>query len=133
MIEQLSKCKYQVANVIVLTQLYANSFYIIRAGENFQLLLLDGHTSYFNWEFFNLSLNKGIIPFCLPAHSTHLLQPLDVGLFASLPRQYSNGLDRWFGRKQWFFYKMGFLTVGLLVSAFTTNHFISINLIDQRY
>ncbi|PWW72531.1 hypothetical protein C7212DRAFT_61700, partial [Tuber magnatum] len=43
--------------------------------------------------FFDYCLNVKIIPFCLPAHSTHLLQPLDVRLFSPLQRHYGNGLD----------------------------------------
>ena len=57
------------------------------------MLILDGNVSHFNWEFFDYCLNAKIIPLCLPAHSTHLVQPLDVGLFSPLQRHYSNGLD----------------------------------------
>ncbi|PWW76365.1 CENP-B protein [Tuber magnatum] len=63
------------------------------AGNSYRLLSLDGDVSYFNCEFFDYCLNAKIIPFCLPAHSTHLLQPLDVGIFGPLQRHYSNGLD----------------------------------------
>lgn len=45
------------------------------------------------WEFFDYCLNNRIVPFCLPPHSTHLLQPLDVGLFSPLQKHYSNVLD----------------------------------------
>ncbi|PWW71670.1 hypothetical protein C7212DRAFT_233090, partial [Tuber magnatum] len=31
----------------------------------------------------------------LPAHATHLLQPLNVGLFSPLQRYYSNSLDEY--------------------------------------
>ena len=64
-----------------------------RAGTEYRLLILDGHSSHFNWEFFDYCLNAKILPLCLPAHSTHILQPLDVGLFSPLQRHYSNGLD----------------------------------------
>ncbi|RPB08975.1 hypothetical protein P167DRAFT_476577, partial [Morchella conica CCBAS932] len=40
-----------------------------------------------------VTLNHKIVPFCLPPHSTHLLQPLDVGLFGPLQKHYSNILD----------------------------------------
>jgi hypothetical protein len=43
--------------------------------------------------FLAITYNTRIIPFCLPAHLTHLLQLLDVGLFGSLQKYYSNGLD----------------------------------------
>jgi len=68
-------------------------FKLYSAGNAYRLLILDGHTSHFNWRFFDYCLNVKIIPFCLPAHSTHLLQPLDVGLFSPLQRHYGNGLD----------------------------------------
>jgi hypothetical protein len=70
----------------------------LSAGSGFRLLLLDGHASHFNWEFFDFCLSNRIIPLCLPAHSTHLLQPLDVGLFSPLQRYYSNSLDEWIRR-----------------------------------
>jgi hypothetical protein len=54
---------------------------------------MDSHTSHIMWEFFDYFLQYRIIPFCLPAYSTHLLQLLDVGLFGPLQKYYSNGLD----------------------------------------
>jgi len=54
-------------------------------------LILDGHVSHFNWQFSDYRLNAKIIPLCLPAQSTYLVQPLDVGLFSPLQRHYSNG------------------------------------------
>ena len=35
-----------------------------------------------------------IIPLCMPAHSLHLLQPLDVGCFAVLTRVGYNHIDK---------------------------------------
>ncbi|RPB02965.1 hypothetical protein L873DRAFT_1672156, partial [Choiromyces venosus 120613-1] len=64
-----------------------------REQGNHHLLLIDGYTSHFNWEFFNFCLNNKILPLCLPTHSTHLLQLLDVGLFGPLQGHSSNGLD----------------------------------------
>lgn len=55
---------------------------------------MDGHVSHVTWEFFDFCLAHKIVPFCLPPHSTHLLQPLDVGLFSPLQRHYSNMLDK---------------------------------------
>ncbi|RPB06842.1 CENP-B protein, partial [Morchella conica CCBAS932] len=55
----------------------------------------DGHVSHCTWQFFSFCLANKIIPLCLPAHSTHLLQPLDVGLFGPYQRNYSNALDGW--------------------------------------
>ncbi|RPB06567.1 DDE-domain-containing protein [Morchella conica CCBAS932] len=63
------------------------------AKDRWRLLILDGHVSHMTWEFFDYCLSHKIVPFCLPPHSTHLLQPLDVGLFGPLQRHYSNTLD----------------------------------------
>jgi hypothetical protein len=46
-----------------------------------RLLLVDGHDSHITDEFIERCHEKGITPFCLPPHTTHLLQPLDVGVF----------------------------------------------------
>jgi len=70
-----------------------NKVQLYRAGTEYRLLILDGHTYHFNWEFFDYCLNAKVLPLCLPTHSTHILQPLDVGLFSLLQRYYSNGLD----------------------------------------
>jgi hypothetical protein len=40
-------------------------------------------------------LDNNIHPLYLPAHSTHILQELDVGLFSPLQRAYSTELDHW--------------------------------------
>jgi hypothetical protein len=69
---------------------------VISGGEHGKcLLILDGHTSHDNWEFFECCLNHNIIPYQLPPHSTHLLQPLDVGLFGPLQNYYSQALENW--------------------------------------
>ena len=38
----------------------------------------------------------GIIAFCLPPHSTHLLQPLGVGLFSQLQTHYRKAVEDYF-------------------------------------
>jgi hypothetical protein len=47
----------------------------------YRLLLLDGHASHTRPAFIEACWKRNIIPFCLPPHSTHLLQPLDVAVF----------------------------------------------------
>ena len=49
-------------------------------------LLLDGHSSHCTPSVFNKAAEEGLIMFCLPAHSTHLTQPLDKGCFLILKR-----------------------------------------------
>lgn len=67
----------------------------IQPGEK-RLLILDGHVSHVNYEFCEFCRIHDIILFCLPSHSTHLLQPLDVGLFGPLQREYSKVLEDYF-------------------------------------
>ena len=44
-------------------------------------LLLDGHSSHFEPETIKFAKDNDIIIFCLPPHTTHEAQPLDVSLF----------------------------------------------------
>lgn len=59
----------------------------------YRLLLLDGHNSHVSAPFIKFCLDNNIVALCLPAHSTHLLQPLDVGLFSPLEHYYGRGVD----------------------------------------
>ena len=63
-----------------------------------RLLVLDGHGSHVNPEFDQFCLDHHIIVLCMPAHSSHLLQPLDVGCFSSLKQAYGRGVERIMGR-----------------------------------
>jgi hypothetical protein len=53
------------------------------------LLLLDGHSSHYQPDFIKLAAKEGIIVFCLPPHTTHILQPLDKVAFGSLKRHWN--------------------------------------------
>ena len=46
-----------------------------------KMLLLDGHVTHENDEFVILAHANNIKPFEYPSHLTHVLQPLDVGVF----------------------------------------------------
>ena len=48
------------------------------------LLLTDGHKSHITIDAIDFCRNNDIILFCLPPHTTHALQPLDVAVFKSL-------------------------------------------------
>jgi hypothetical protein len=54
-----------------------------------RLLIFDGHGSHITYDFVEYCIQRNILLLCLPSHSTHLLQPLDVGLFG--PYQHFNG------------------------------------------
>jgi hypothetical protein len=56
----------------------------------YRLLLLDGHGSHATFRFKALANNYKIILLYLPAHTTHRLQPLDIGIFSPQSGFYSN-------------------------------------------
>jgi hypothetical protein len=58
-----------------------------------RLLILDGHESHQSLEFQELCKENNIFTLCMPPHSSHLLQPLDVGCFAPLKRAYSHEVE----------------------------------------
>jgi hypothetical protein len=60
----------------------------------YRLLVLDGHGSHLTPEFDQLCAENKIIPLCMPPHSSHLLQPLDVGVFSPLKRAYSKLVEQ---------------------------------------
>jgi hypothetical protein len=55
----------------------------------YRLLIIDGHSSHTSLQFIQLAELHRVIVLCFPAHSTHLLQPLDVVCFAPLKKRYS--------------------------------------------
>ena len=58
-----------------------------------RLLVLDGHESHHSLEFQELCRENNIYTLCMPPHSSHLLQPLDVGCFSPLKRAYSREIE----------------------------------------
>ena len=50
------------------------------------LLFLDGHHSHLSISFIELAKSKNVHPFCLPSHTSHFLQPLDVGVYGPLKK-----------------------------------------------
>jgi hypothetical protein len=59
----------------------------------YRLLILDGHGSHGTPEFDLFCKEHSIITLCMPPHSSHLLQPLDVGCFAVLKRSYGRQIE----------------------------------------
>ena len=55
-------------------------------------LLVDGHSSHMILDLIDLARENNIILFCLPPHTTHLLQPLDVSVFKSLKDHFYRSL-----------------------------------------
>jgi hypothetical protein len=59
-----------------------------------RLLLIDGHESHQSAAFLQYCKNRKIITLTMPAHSSHLLQPLDVGCFAPLKLEYGHQVNK---------------------------------------
>jgi hypothetical protein len=64
----------------------------VRQQGEWRLLILDGHASHISGNAVRYCLKEKIIPLCLPPHTTHKLQPLDVGFFQPLASRYRTAL-----------------------------------------
>jgi hypothetical protein len=58
----------------------------------YRLLIIDGHESHCLIDFQD-RCKKKIIALCMPPHSSHLLQPLDVACFSPLKRAYGDQIS----------------------------------------
>lgn len=56
---------------------------------SYVLLIIDGHESHRSLTFQALCEENKVITLCVSLHSSHILQPLNVGCFALLERAYS--------------------------------------------
>jgi hypothetical protein len=61
-----------------------------RTVGRYRLLILDGHGSHLTPEFDKFCTEHRILTECMPPHSSHYLQPLDVSCFAVLKRAYGD-------------------------------------------
>lgn len=64
-----------------------------RSTAGYRLLILDGHESHHSVDFELYCKERNIITLCMPPHSSHILQPLDVGCFSPLKRAYSRQIE----------------------------------------
>ena len=62
---------------------FAHHFLVHTPATRPLLLLLDGHSTHYNPSFIRRAQEK-VIVFCLPPNTTHLIQPLDKGVFGPL-------------------------------------------------
>ena len=58
------------------------------------LLIQDGHTSHVSIDLIEKARANDIHLLCLPAHTTHILQPLDVGVFKSFKSHFSKACTK---------------------------------------
>jgi hypothetical protein len=61
----------------------------------YRLLILDGYRSYSTPAFDLFCKEYNIITLCIPLHSLHLLQPLDISCFAVLKRTYGKQIEQY--------------------------------------
>ena len=76
----------------------------------YRLLILDGHSSHATPEFDQYCTENKIITLCMPAHTSHLLQPLDVGCFSPLKRAYGHEIQELARQGVYYIDKIDFLT-----------------------
>ncbi len=76
------------------------------------LLVIDDHKTHLTLECIDLCRTNNIILLCLPPHTTHALQPLDVSVFRSLKCHFSSALQAvCFSRKDFMVTKRDFARV----------------------
>ena len=59
------------------------------------ILFVDGHHSHINLELINVAREYKVYIMCLPPNLTHVLQPMDVGVFRPLKQCYYNILKEY--------------------------------------
>jgi hypothetical protein len=64
-----------------------------RTKGTYRLLIIDGHSSRTTPEFDQYCTANKIITLCMPAHTSHLLQPLDVSCYSPLKRLYGQEIQ----------------------------------------
>jgi DDE superfamily endonuclease/Tc5 transposase DNA-binding domain len=65
-----------------------------RTKGKYRLLILDGHESHISVQFQQYYKEHEIIALCMPPHSSHLLQPLDVGCFSPMKTSYGFQIEK---------------------------------------
>ena len=59
------------------------------------LLIMDGNGTHMSIELIELAQSSGVHLLCLPSHTTHILQPLDVGVFKSFKSYFSKSCSKY--------------------------------------
>ena len=56
------------------------------------IVFLDGHSSHVNMALSEFCREKRIILYCLPAHASHLMQPLDISVFGPVKQNWNSAI-----------------------------------------
>ena len=59
------------------------------------VLLVNGHSTHIDIEISKLCKEKGILLYCLPPHSSHITQPLDVGFYGPLKQAWKKAVTNY--------------------------------------
>jgi hypothetical protein len=81
-----------------------------RTAGVYRLLILDGHSSHATPEFDQYCAENKIITLCMPPHTSHLLQPLDVSCYSPLKRAYGREVEELARQGVYHIDKIDFLT-----------------------
>ena len=92
-----------------------------------RMLILDGFGSHMTYEFWQFAKRKRILLFRLPPHSTHLTQPLDVGIFQPFKHHHTEAIDAAVRAGNMEFSKLDFLASfqAIRASTFTKSSILS--------
>ncbi|KAF7579474.1 hypothetical protein PtrM4_037140 [Pyrenophora tritici-repentis] len=95
-----------------------------RTVGSYRLLVIDGHESHNSLEFQQYCKENKIITLCMPPHSSHLLQPLDVGCFSPLKKAYGRQAENLMRNKINHITKLKFLPcfIGAFKDAITKSN-----------
>ncbi len=87
----------------------------------YRLLILDGHHSHCTPEFDQYCRDHNIATLCMPPHTSHLLQPLDVGCFGPLKLAYGQAVAELARQSVYHVEKLDFLRLyqAVRLTAFT--------------
>ena len=72
---------------------YFEEFTRLKTCGGYRLLILDGHKSHHSDNFEEYCRTNNILTLCLPPHSSHITQPLDVSCFGPLKKAYSRQIE----------------------------------------
>jgi hypothetical protein len=64
--------------------------WVLKSPEEYHLLILNGHNSHCTYPFIKIYAEHCIIIICLPSHTTHTLQPCNIGVFSPLARAWKS-------------------------------------------
>ena len=67
--------------------------YLLETGP--VVLFVDWHTSHVSIELIRMARDRGVVLFCLPSHTTHVLQPLNVAVYEPLKKSWGRILKEY--------------------------------------